>query len=239
LDIQPQTFIFGAKAAPGYDMAKRIIKLLCMIGKDIESHPRIAEKLRLVFLEDYNVSMAEILIPSAEISEQISMAGKEASGTGCMKLMINGALTIGTLDGANVEMQAATGPENMFIFGLTAPEVEDLWAKGYNSALYYTSNERLARIVNYLHVGFAGESFGDIANYLLSGYGVADPYLCLADFESYSQAHRDALAAYADKERWNRMSLHNIAGAGHFAADRSIMEYADRIWGLKRLTGVK
>ena len=239
LDIQPQTFIFGAKAAPGYDMAKRIIKLLCMIGKDIESNPRIAEKLRLVFLEDYNVSMAEILIPSAEISEQISMAGKEASGTGCMKLMINGALTIGTLDGANVEMQAATGPENMFIFGLTAPEVEDLWAKGYNSALYYTSNERLARIVNYLHVGFAGESFGDIANYLLSGHGVADPYMCLADFESYRQAHADALRAYADKERWNRMSLHNIAAAGHFAADRSIMEYADRIWNIKRLTGVK
>ena len=220
-------------------MAKRIIKLLCMIGKDIESNPRIAEKLRLVFLEDYNVSMAEILIPSAEISEQISMAGKEASGTGCMKLMINGALTIGTLDGANVEMQAATGPENMFIFGLTAPEVEDLWAKGYNSALYYTSNERLARIVNYLHVGFAGESFGDIANYLLSGHGVADPYMCLADFESYRQAHADALRAYADKERWNRMSLHNIAAAGHFAADRSIMEYADRIWNIKRLTGVK
>ena len=239
LEIQPQTFLFGAKAAPGYAMAKRIIKLLCMIGKDIESHPRIAEKLRLVFLEDYNVSMAEILIPSAEISEQISMAGKEASGTGCMKLMINGALTIGTLDGANVEMQAATGPENMFIFGLTAPEVEDLWAKGYNSALYYTSNERLARIVNYLHVGFAGESFGDIANYLLSGHGVADPYMCLADFESYRQAHADALRAYADKERWNRMSLCNIAAAGHFAADRSIKEYADRIWNLKRLTGVK
>ena len=239
LEMQPQTFIFGAKAAPGYDMAKRIIKLLCMIEKDIESHPRIAEKLRLVFLQDYNVSTAEILVPSAEISEQISMAGKEASGTGCMKLMINGALTLGTLDGANVEMQAAAGPENMFIFGLTAPEVEDLWAKGYNSALYYASNERLARIVNYLHVGFAGESFGDIANYLLSGHGVADPYMCLADFESYRQAHQAALAAYADKEKWNRMSLHNIAAAGHFAADRSIKEYADRIWNLKRLTGVK
>ena len=239
LDMQPQTFIFGAKAAPGYDMAKRIIKLLCMIGKDIESNPRIAQKLRLVFLEDYNVSMAEVLIPSAEISEQISMAGKEASGTGCMKLMINGALTIGTLDGANVEMQAATGPENMFIFGLTAPEVQDLWAKGYNSALYYTSNERLARIVNYLHTGFAGESFGDIAQYLLSAPGVADPYMCLADFESYRQAHQDALRAYADKQRWNRMSLHNIAAAGHFAADRSIKEYAERIWKLRRLTGVE
>jgi starch phosphorylase len=220
-------------------MAKRIIKLLCMIGKDIESHPRIAEKLRLVFLEDYNVSMAEILIPSAEISEQISMAGKEASGTGCMKLMINGAITVGTLDGANVEMQAAAGAENMFIFGLTANEVEELWAKGYNSALYYTGNERLARIVNHLHTGFAGESFGDIAQYLLSAPGVADPYMCLADFEPYRRAHADALAAYAHKERWNRMSLCNIAAAGHFAADRSIGEYAERIWHLKRLTGVK
>ncbi len=239
LEMQPQTFIFGAKAAPGYDMAKRIIKLLCMIGKDIEQNPKIAEKLRLVFLEDYNVSLAERLIPAAEISEQISMAGKEASGTGCMKLMINGALTLGTLDGANVEMQAAAGADNMFIFGLTAPEVQELLAKGYRSALYYTSNERLARIVNYLHTGFAGESFGDIANYLLSGNGFADPYLCLADFESYRQAHGDALRAYADTERWNRMSLHNIAAAGHFAADRSIREYAERIWKLKSLTGVK
>ncbi len=237
LDIQPQTFIFGAKAAPGYAMAKRIIKLLCMIGKDIEQHPRIAEKLRVVFLQDYNVSTAEILVPAAEISEQISMAGKEASGTGCMKLMINGALTLGTLDGANVEMQAATGPENMFIFGLTAPEVQDLWNKGYHSAQYYAKNERLARIVNYLNVGFAGESFADIATYLLAGPGVADPYLCLADFDSYQHAHRDALAAYADKTRWNKMSLANIAGAGHFAANRSICEYADRIWGLERLTG--
>ena len=236
LDIQPQTFIFGAKAAPGYAMAKRIIKLLCMIQKDIEQNPRIAEKLRVVFLEDYNVSTAETLIPSAEISEQISMAGKEASGTGCMKLMINGALTIGTLDGANVEMQAATGKENMFIFGLTSKEVEELWSKGYNSALYYAQNERLARIVNYLNVGFAGESFADIATYLLAGHGVADPYLCLADFESYRRAHIDALEAYSDKSRWNRMSLVNIAAAGHFAADRSIKEYAERIWGLERMT---
>jgi len=239
LDVQPQTFIFGAKAAPGYDMAKRIIKLLCMIERDIEAHPQIAEKLRLVFLEDYNVSLAETLIPAAEISEQISMAGKEASGTGCMKLMINGALTIGTLDGANVEMQAATGAENMFIFGLTAPEVDELWAKGYQSVLYYANNERLMRIVNYLNTGFAGESFSDIATYLLTGPGVADPYLCLADFESYRRAHQAAITAYRDAERWNRMSLHNIAAAGYFAADRSIGEYADRIWHIRRLTGVK
>ena len=235
LDIQPQTFIFGAKAAPGYHMAKQIIKLLCYIGKDIEQNPAIREKLRVVFLEDYNVSLAEALIPSAEISEQISLAGKEASGTGCMKLMINGALTIGTLDGANVEMLAAAGEENMFIFGLTANDVDELWLKGYNSALYYANNERLKRIVNYLNVGFAGESFSDIANYLLSGYGIADPYMCLADFESYRQTHENLITAYQDKERWNRMSLMNIASAGYFAADRSIEDYAKNIWNLKKL----
>ena len=235
LDIQPQTFIFGAKAAPGYDMAKRIIKLLCMISKDIKQNPRISEKLNVVFIEDYNVSMAEALIPSAEISEQISLAGKEASGTGCMKLMINGALTIGTLDGANVEMQAAAGKDNMFIFGLTAEEVEQLWLSGYRSTAFYTSNERLFKIVNYLSVGFAGESFADIASYLLNGHGIADPYMCMADFESYRVTHENMIAAYQDKARWNKMSLLNIAAAGHFAADRSIEEYAQRIWNLKKI----
>ena len=235
LDLQPQTFIFGAKAAPGYAMAKRIIKLLCMISKDIEQNPRIHEKLSVVFLENYCVSLAEALVPSAEISEQISLAGKEASGTGCMKLMINGALTIGTLDGANVEMQAAAGKENMFIFGLTAEEVEQLWLSGYRSATYYTSNEKLARIVNFLTVGFAGESFADIASYLLNGYGVADPYMCLADFESYRTTHEAMIEAYQNKEHWNRMSLCNIAAAGHFAADRSIEEYAQRIWKQKKI----
>ena len=235
LDMQPQTFIFGAKAAPGYDMAKRIIKLLCMISKDIEQNPKIREKLSVVFLENYCVSLAEALIPSAEISEQISLAGKEASGTGCMKLMINGALTIGTLDGANVEMLAAAGKENMFIFGLTAEEVENLWLSGYRSANYYTSNEKLARIVNFLTVGFAGESFADIAQYLLNGHGVADPYMCLADFESYRSTHEAMINAYQDKDQWNRMSLYNIAAAGHFAADRSIEEYAQRIWNLKKI----
>ncbi len=236
LDMQPQTFIFGAKAAPGYDMAKRIIKLLCMISKDIEQNPRIREKLNVVFLENYSVSMAEALIPSAEISEQISLAGKEASGTGCMKLMINGALTIGTLDGANVEMQEAAGAENMFIFGLKADEVEQLWLNGYSAANYFISNERLTKIINQLSTGFAGESFADIASYLLNnGHGVADPYMCLADFESYHLTHNAMIKAYQDKDRWNRMSLLNIAAAGKFAADRSIEEYAQRIWKLKKV----
>ena len=237
MEMQPQTFLFGAKAAPGYTMAKQIIKLLCYISRDIEQHPRIKEKLNVVFLEDYNVSMAEALVPSAEISEQISLAGKEASGTGCMKLMMNGALTIGTLDGANVEMQAAAGADNMFIFGLTAQEVDNLWLRGYRSAEFYANNMLLNRIVNQLNVGFAGESFADIASYLLSGErGIADPFMCLADFESYRMTHQSMIDAYADKPHWNRMSLLNIAASGHFAADRSIEEYAQRIWNLKKIT---
>ncbi|MBQ7380538.1 MAG: glycogen/starch/alpha-glucan phosphorylase [Clostridia bacterium] len=235
IDMQPQTFIFGAKAAPGYQMAKQIIKLLCYISRDIDQNPHIREKLQVVFLEDYNVSLAEALIPAAEISEQISLAGKEASGTGCMKLMMNGALTVGTLDGANVEMLAAAGEDNMFIFGLNSREVDELWTRGYHAASYYGNNERLKRIVNHLHIGFAGESFSDIAMYLLSGHGIADPYMCMADFESYRQTHEEMIAAYADKQRWNRMSLMNIASSGHFAADRSVEEYASRIWGLKKV----
>ena len=233
MDFQPQTFIFGAKAAPGYHMAKRIIQLLCMLSREINQHPRIKEKLSVVFLENYDVSTAEILIPSADISEQISLAGKEASGTGCMKLMMNGALTIGTLDGANVEMLAEAGDENMFIFGLTASEVEQLWLRGYRSSEYYANNERLVRIVNALTVGFGGESFADIATYLLNGQGVADPYMCLADFESYRLTHDRAIKAYADRRNWSRMSLINTAASGHFAADRSIREYADRFWHIK------
>lgn len=233
MDILPQTFIFGAKAAPGYQMAKRIIQLICMISKDIDRNPKIKEKLNVVFLENYDVSTAEILIPSADISEQISLAGKEASGTGCMKLMINGAITIGTLDGANVEMLDAVGRENMYIFGLTAEEVEQTWLRGYRSAEFYSNNERLKRIVNFLAIGFAGESFADIATYLLTGHGVADPYMCLADFESYRLAREDMLSAYADREKWTHMSLLNTSAAGFFAADRSIKEYADKFWNLK------
>ena len=235
MDFQPQTFIFGAKAAPGYHMAKRIIKLIYQIGREIEMDPQIREKLAVVFLENYNVSMAEALIPAAEISEQISMAGKEASGTGCMKLMINGAMTIGTLDGANVEMLDAVGDENMYIFGLTSEEVNDIWLKGYNSTEFYNNNERLARIINKLNVGFAGESFSDIARYLISNYGISDPYMCLADFESYRTTHERAVRDYADKQKWNRMSLLNIASAGYFTADRCMRDYAGNIWGLERL----
>ncbi len=235
LDIVPQTYLFGAKAAPGYAMAKQIIKLICYISKEIEKDPIIREKLRVVFLENYSVSMAEALVPSAEISEQISLAGKEASGTGCMKLMINGALTIGTLDGANIEMREKSGHDNMFIFGLDCDGVDELWSKGYHAADYYHASAALRRTIDRLYQGFAGEGFGDIANYLISAGGVADPYMCLADFESYKAEHDRAISIYPNQKLWNKMSINNIAGAGFFAADRSIDEYAERIWNLERM----
>ena len=153
-DIQPQTFIFGAKAAPGYLRAKQFIKLICYLAEDIKKHPRIHEKLNVVYMEDYNVTMAEKMIPATEVSEQISLAGKEASGTGNMKFMINGALTIGTLDGANVEMSETVGQDNIFIFGLRADEVEEMWSKGYNASLQYNQNPLIRRIVEMLLRGF-------------------------------------------------------------------------------------
>ena len=233
LDIPPQTFIFGAKAAPGYDMAKKIIKLIWSLSAEIEKNPKIKEKLRVVFMEDYNVSMAEILIPSAEISEQISLAGKEALGTGNRKFMINGALTCGTLDGANVEMHDILGDDDIYIFGLKAHEVEELWKRGYHASDYYRTNSRIHKAVDRLSIGFNGTSFADILHYLIIGYGVADPYMCLADFESYFATHEAMLSDYADKKLWHTQAPHNIAKAGFFAADRSIRDYADNIWGIK------
>ena len=230
--IYPRTYIFGAKAAPGYDLAKRIIQLTCLLSAEIESQPRIREQLRVVFLENYSVSLAEALIPASEISEQISLAGCEASGTGCMKLMMNGALTVGTLDGANVEMKDAVGAENIYIFGLGADDVANLRMAGYNSALYYAGNERLRSAVDRLGRGFSGEPFEDLKNYLLAGQGMADPYMCLADFDSYRLMHEKMYSDYLDRSGWSRKSLMNIAGSGFFAADRAVREYADRIWDL-------
>ncbi|MBO4452942.1 MAG: glycogen/starch/alpha-glucan phosphorylase [Clostridia bacterium] len=232
-DVTPTTFIFAAKAAPGYYTAKDILRLICYVGAEIEKDKAIREKLRVVFLENYNVTLAEHLMPAAEISEQISLAGKEASGTGNMKFMISGAVTIGTLDGANVEMAERVGSDNIFIFGHTAPEVDELWHKGYSSAYYYNRNESLKRAIDYLQTGFNGRSFADIANYLIYAHGIPDPFMCLADFDFYTDARRRMMAAYADKERWNRMALNNVARAGFFAADRSIREYAEKIWHIE------
>ncbi len=236
LDILPKTYIFGAKAAAGYDMAKQIMRLICYLSDEINKNSKIKEKLNVVYMENYNVSMSEKLMPASEISEQISLAGKEASGTGNMKFMINGALTVGTLDGANVEMAELVGNDNIFIFGLKADEVSDIWNKGYNSSSYYNQDMNMRRVIEALIVGFNGTSFGDIANYLLRSTPVADPYMCLADFESYCQTQAAMSDLYRnDKKEWNKKSVCNIAAAGHFSADRSIREYAKDIWHLKQL----
>ena len=232
-DMRPRTFIFGAKAAPGYYLAKDIIRLICYVAAQIDKDPAVNKKLRVVFLENYNVTLAEHLMPASEVSEQISLAGKEASGTGNMKFMINGALTIGTLDGANVEIAERVGNDNIFIFGHTAEEVDELWKKGYASSYYYNRSDILKRTVDSLQNGFNGRSFSDIANYLLYSNRVSDPFMCLADFDFYADAHRKMREAYEDRERWNRMSLVNIAKAGYFSSDRSIKEYADNIWHIK------
>ena len=233
---QPQTFIFGAKAASGYLRAKQFIKLICYLAEDIKKHPKIHEKLNVVYMENYNVTMAETMIPATDVSEQISLAGKEASGTSNMKFMMNGAITIGTLDGANVEMSEAVGQDNIFIFGLRAEEVEEMWSKGYNASLQYNQNPLIRRVVEMMLRGFNGESFSEITNYLLTGAPVADPYMCMADFESYHTTQKSIKNLYAeDKMLWSKISLNNIAASGIFAADRSIKEYADNIWHLKSL----
>lgn len=233
LDITPQTFIFGAKAASGYYRAKEIIELINFISKDIDMHPEIKQKLNVVFMENYCVTLAEYLMPASEISEQISLAGKEASGTGNMKFMINGAITMGTMDGANVEICDAVGDDNIFIFGMTTKEVDELWKQGYNSTYYYNNNLEIRQIIETLKRGFAGKSFENIVDYLLTSSGVADQYMCLADYESYMNCYLHMDEVYSNKLLFNKMSLVNISEAGRFAADRSIKEYAERIWKIK------
>lgn len=235
LDITPQTFIFGAKAAPGYYRAKEVIELINKLSEDINNNPKIKEKLNVVFIEDYCVSTAEKLFPASEISEQISLAGKEASGTSNMKFMINGAVTFGTMDGANVEICDAVGEDNIFIFGMSSKEVDDLWKRGYNSTYYYNNNKEIRKIMASLKKGYAGKSFNNIVDYLLTSQGVADQYMCLADFDSYLQTHQLIEETYKDHDKFNKMSLVNIAEAGRFAADRSIEDYAKQIWKLKKV----
>ena len=233
-NVTPQIFFFGGKSASKYYMAKRIIKLIGKLSQEIDSNPQISSKLRVVFLENYNVTLAEHIIPASEVSEQISLAGKEASGTGNMKFMINGALTIGTFDGANVEMCEQVGKQNMFIFGLNSSEVDDEWKKGYRPIDIYNQNPKVKRVIDMLKKGFAGEKFDDIAKYLIEG-DRPDPYMCLIDFDSYLEAYYRMDETYKDKDLWNKMSLINIAKAGFFASDRCIEEYAKNIWDLKSM----
>ncbi len=231
LEIPPRTFLFAAKASPGYYMAKQVIHLIASIAKLVNADPVVREKIRIVFLEDYKVSLAELIIPAAEISEQISVAGKEASGTGNMKLMINGAVTLGTLDGANVEIFEQVGKENIFLFGMTAQEVEELWHKGYQPLSFVQKNPGLKTVLDMLMSDKLGERFDDIAKSLLTNhFGVADAYMTLADFEAYTKAQQQVGETYRERKTFNRMSLMNIAKAGIFSSDRSVKEYCDRIW---------
>ena len=232
-DVTPQTFIFGAKAASSYYIAKDIIHLINSISTEIANRPELREKINVVFVEDYNVTTAEVLMPASEISEQISLAGKEASGTGNMKFMINGAVTLGTLDGANVEINEAVGDDNIFIFGMRTPDVKALWDRGYYPIDYYHNNDRIRKVLDRIDRGFNGKSFWHIKEYLIKRYPVADPFMCLADFNNYMATYYKLDQIYRDQRKWNQMSLVNIAKAGIFSADRSISEYAENIWDIK------
>lgn len=225
-DFQPRTYIFASKAAPGYFMAKKIIELIDALARVVNNDPDIKGRIKVVFMEDYNVSLAEALMPAADISEQISLAGTEASGTGNMKLMLNGAITLGTLDGANVEIHDAVGDENIFLFGLKTQEAMQLQKNGYSPMQYMYNNETLKSAVEFIKAGVASKSFDEISSSLIN----VDQYMALADFADYQKAQLASSKAYADRENFARMSLMNISGAGVFSADRSITDYADRIW---------
>ncbi|WP_242964928.1 glycogen/starch/alpha-glucan phosphorylase [Scatolibacter rhodanostii] len=225
-DFTPHTYIFGAKAAAGYYLAKEIISFILHLADTINNDPSVNQKMKVVFVENYCVTWAELLTPAAEISEQISLAGTEASGTSNMKFMINGALTLGTLDGANVEIHQAVGDENMFLFGMTASQVEDLRKSGYQPRYHYDNNPTIHKALDAMQNGLNGKNFKNIVATLLN----TDHYMAFADFDAFAQAQKKAAETYANQTQWNRMSLMNIAHAGIFSSDRSIRDYAERIW---------
>ncbi|NLO46076.1 MAG: glycogen/starch/alpha-glucan phosphorylase [Clostridiales bacterium] len=224
-DFMPHTYIFAAKAAAGYFIAKKIISFIWALSKVIDKDPDVKGRLKVLFVEDYNVTTAETLMPAAEISEQISLAGTEASGTGNMKLMINGAITLGTMDGANIEIYEAVGDENIIIFGMKADEATAL-SRSYNPRQYYSNNAEIRRVTDFINRGINGILFNEIG-----GIISYDPYMVLADFADYRMAQQKAELLYSDRDKWNGMSLANISGAGFFSADRAIGEYAENIWG--------
>lgn len=228
-DFVPRTYIFASKAAPGYYMAKKTIELIDAVSNVINNDPDVNKKLKVVFMEEYNVSLAQLLMPAADISEQISLAGTEASGTGNMKLMLNGAITLGTLDGANVEIANAVGKDNIIIFGMKTPEVRQLKREGYQPMNYVNNNPALKSAIDFISAGINGKNFSEF----VSGLTNSDPYMTLADFADYQKAQKLSADIYKDKERFAKMSLINIASAGIFSADRAIMEYAQNIWHTK------
>jgi starch phosphorylase len=234
LEMPPRVFIFAAKAAPGYDTAKLIIKAINAVGQKINGDTRIKGKLKVAFMPNYRVSLAQRIVPAADLSEQISTAGKEASGTGNMKLALNGALTIGTLDGANVEILEEVGEDNIFIFGHTVQEVRAIQAAGYNPQSHYEEDPELAAILDWLGTDFfTPDEGGQVLTPLRDNLLYHDPYLCLADFRAYCDAQDRAGQAFLDKPRWGKMAGLNTARVGKFSSDRTIREYARDIWHLE------
>ena len=232
----PQVFIFSGKAASGYVVAKRIIKLINELAFEIDNDPVFAGKIKVVFVENYSVTVSEYLMPATDVSEQISLAGREASGTGNMKAVLNGALMLCTTDGANIEIMQHCGRENHFEFGLKAEEIEDLKDRGINAVEYYNNSEIVKIVIDKLKAGIGRESFDDIADYLLGRSEQRDPYMCLADLDSYVDAHYKMDEAYSDKKEWSKKCLLSISKMGYFSSDRAIEEYAAKIWNLKKLT---
>jgi starch phosphorylase len=233
LSVQPRTFIFGGKAAPGYHLAKLMIKLITAVGDVVNRDPDVRDRLKVVFLPNFNVTNGQRVYPAADLSEQISTAGKEASGTGNMKFSMNGALTIGTLDGANIEIRQEVGAENFFLFGLSAEEVYGLQARGYRPMDYYNGNQGLRDVIDLIRSGFFSRGDGELFRPLIDGLLFHDPYLLLADFQSYIECQDKVAAAYRDTERWTRMSILNTARSGKFSSDRTIGEYCADIWRVK------
>ena len=233
LEVLPRTFIFGGKAAPGYHLAKLMIKLITSVGDVINRDPEVRDRLKVVFLPNFNVKNGQRVYPAADLSEQISTAGKEASGTGNMKFSMNGALTIGTLDGANIEIREEVGAENFFLFGLSAPEVFALKAQGYRPIDYYNANPGLREVIDLIRSGFFSRGDCELFRPLIDGLLYQDAYLLLADFQSYIDCQNKVSEAYRDTERWTRMSILNTARSGKFSSDRTIREYCTDIWGAK------
>jgi starch phosphorylase len=231
-DIAPRTFIFGGKAAPGYFMAKRIIKLITATGDLVNNDPMVQDRLKVVFFPDYNVKNAHFIFPAANLSEQISTAGKEASGTGNMKFSLNGALTIGTLDGANVEIREEVGAENFFLFGLTTPEVAEVKAAGYRPREYYHANERLREVIDFIASDELGRGDAGMFRPIVENLLGDDPYMLMADYQSYIDAQERVSELWSDQRAWTRMSILNSARMGKFSSDRSIRDYCERVWNI-------
>jgi starch phosphorylase len=231
--VVPRSFIFGAKAAPGYHMAKLIIKLINSVADVVNHDPDVRDRLKVVFLPNFNVSLAEKIYPAADISEQISMAGKEASGTGNMKFALNGALTTGTLDGANIEIRERVGAENFFLFGLTADQVFDLKEQGYDPVDYYSGNPELRQAIDSIALGTFSDGDSALFEPIVDSLLYHDEYLVLADYQSYLERQEEAARAYLDQERWTRMSILNTARCGFFSSDRTMQQYSQDIWDVK------